>query len=36
MKNIGIITFHCVENYGAFLQTYASVERPHNFQHNEM
>lgn len=26
MKNIGIITFHCVENYGAFLQTYASIQ----------
>lgn len=26
MKTIGIITFHCAENYGAFLQTLASVE----------
>lgn len=26
MKSIGIITFHCVENYGAFLQTYASIQ----------
>lgn len=26
MKSIGIITFHCVENYGAFLQAYASVQ----------
>ena len=26
MKSIGIITFHSVENYGAFLQTYASSQ----------
>ena len=26
MKKIGIVTFHCVENYGAFLQTYASSQ----------
>lgn len=25
-KKIGIITFHCAENYGAFLQTYALQE----------
>lgn len=34
MKNIGIITFHCVENYGAFLQTYASVQVLKNVSSN--
>lgn len=34
MKKIGILTFHCSDNFGAMLQTYGSLQwlRNHNYQ----